>query len=91
MKVISRTNGPKFINGTLGKDLKAGKSYDVISWSYPNSSGYWITSTDDFINTNDPKFYVKVINEYGIESVYWNDYFLSTEEIREFKLTELGV
>ena len=95
MKVIARNDGPQIINGVhqVGslKALKTGKEYDVIEWSYQDRPGNWINRTDNFINPKDPKFYIKVINEQGRKANYWNDYFLSNEEIRNEKLEKLGI
>lgn len=44
-----------------------------------------------FLNPKKPSFWVRVINEDGIQHDYWNDYFLSTEEMREYKLEEIGI
>lgn len=95
MKVIARTydfDRLSLIN------LKEGKVYDVISYQeriatsynprFPNVPGTSIR-TDDFINPKEPRFFIKVINENGIEHDYWNDYFLSSEEVRDMKLEEL--
>jgi hypothetical protein len=96
MKVIARNNGPwsPDKNGSLRKGLIEGKTYDVIKWSYQDhniSPGYWINRTDDFLNPREAKFYIKVINEDGIEHDYWNDYFLSSAEMRDYKLEQLGI
>lgn len=93
MKVIARNNGPKLQYRRIDLLIK-GKVYDVIRWSYQDHSimpGYWVNRTDDFINPKDPKFWIRVISEDGIEHDYWNDYFLSSLEMRELKLEELGI
>ncbi len=91
MKVIARNNGP--LNDLrIREGLIEGKEYDVVRWSYQDHNikpGYWVTRTDDFINPKEPRFFIKVINENGVEHDYWNDYFLSSEEVRDMKLEEL--
>ena len=76
MIVIARNNGPIYKGSEERRGLKEGKSYNVIQWSYQNPSGVWITETKDFINTKEPKFYVKVINEDGIAHDYGNNYYI---------------
>lgn len=94
MKVIAVNNGTFYFNSN-GIEERRGlikdKEYDVISWSYQKPIGHWIirTDTDNFVNPKKPKFFIKVINEDGQEHDYWNDYFLSTDEMRELKLNEI--
>lgn len=93
MIVIARNNGPFAINSNGGpferKGLKEGKAYEVIQWSYQIPTGAWITKTKDFLNPRDYRFFIRVINEYGIEHDYWNDYFLSSKEIRDIKIDNI--
>jgi hypothetical protein len=93
MKVIARNNGPYSENYDGSKSRKGlikGKSYDVIEWAYRNQNGHsFIKRTDDFINPKEYKFYIKVINEDGIPHDYWNDYFLSSQELRDAKIDEI--
>ena len=89
MIVIARNNGPIYKGSEERRGLKEGKYYDVIQWSYQNTLGVWITETKDFINPKEPKFYVKVINEDGISHDYWNDYFLSSKEMRDYKIDNI--
>lgn len=96
MKVIAVNNGPLHLNYDGSKERRGlikGKEYDVISWSYQKPTGHWVkrTDTDNFVNPEKPSFFIKVINEDGQEHEYWNDYFLSTEEMREIQLNELGI
>jgi hypothetical protein len=93
MILIARNNGPtpwEFINDESYKpsDLIQGKEYKVVSWHY-NDNGNWVTRVDDFINPGKAKFYVTVVNEHGVEADYWNDYFLSTEEVRQISIDKL--
>lgn len=93
MIVIARNNGPWY-NDILGKDRKdllEGNSYTVIERSYRNNRGHWVVKTGNFINPRESKFFIRVINENGFVNDYWNDYFLSTDEMRDIKLEELGV
>lgn len=98
MKVIARNNGPYYDTGTVRhpakerRGLLEGKVYDVIEWSYQDHNirpGHWVNRTDDFINPKEPRFWIKVINEDGVKHTYWNDYFLSSEEVRCIKLEEI--
>lgn len=100
MKVVARNNGP-WVNKnglkdkyTLRSGLRRGKVYNVIKWSYQDHNiapGHWVNRTDNFTNPKEARFWIRVINEDGIEHDYWNDYFLSSEEVRELKLEELGI
>jgi hypothetical protein len=91
MIVIARNNGPfyeKFDGLKERRGIIENKEYNVISWAY-NQNGEWFIETDDFINIKEPKFYIRIINEDGFEHDYWNDYFLSNEEIRDIKIENL--
>jgi hypothetical protein len=70
------------------RGLIQGKSYQVISYS-KQEDGIWYSLTGEFINPKEARFFIKVVNEEGIEADYWNDYFLSTEEMREIKIDKL--
>lgn len=70
------------------KGIFEGKEYEVICYYKPGS---WIQEYDDFINPMEAKFYIVITDEDGCKSSYWNDYFLSTEEMREFKLKDLVI
>ena len=94
MKVIAKNNGPIFEkwDGTRERQgLKEGKVYDIIEWAYQDEPGHWVvrTDTDNFLNPKETKFFIKVVNEFGKQADYWNDYFLSSEEMRERKLNRL--
>jgi hypothetical protein len=97
MKVIARNNGPyheKWVNGNMIKKrhgLKKGKIYDVIERTYQDESGIWIVKKNEFLNPSQPKFYIRVIDEYKRQGTYWNDYFLSSDEVRQYKLNEIGI
>ncbi len=94
MKAIARNNGPileKWDGTTERRGLKEGKVYDVIEWAYQDEPGHWVVRTDSFANPKQPKFFIKVVNEFGRAADYWNDYFLSSEEMREMKLNDLGI
>ena len=49
----------------------------------------WIRRTDDFINPKKASFFIKVINENGEAADFWNDYFLSSEEMRDIKIDKI--
>jgi len=90
MKLIARTDGPNY-NGVIGSGaLTTGKEYESIQIAYP-VNGNWIYENTLNYNPRKPLFYIKVINDKGREADYWNDYFLSTEEMRDNKLKELGI
>ncbi len=42
-------------------------------------------------NPKDPKFYVRILDDNNHLHDFWNDYFLSTEEIREINLNKLEI
>jgi hypothetical protein len=91
MKVIARNNGPfhqSYDDSSIRKGLLKGKEYDVISRSY-QKGGRWIVRTDSFANPEKPEFFIRIINEDGIEADYWNDYFLSLDEVRDLKINLL--
>jgi len=95
MKVIARNSGPK-INGQEG-NLTPGKQYEVISISIQRKeSGIGINWLDEpivpestYYNPKSPEFFINIINDRGTKGSYWNDYFLSTEEIRELSLEKI--
>ena len=95
MIVIARNNGPIYENwdGSIERrGLVKGKEYEVIFWTYslvPDKNGYVFTETTDFINIKETRFFIRVINEDGVEHDYWNDYFLSNDEIRDIKIKNL--
>ena len=88
MIVIARNNGPKYLNGYLYNPLLKGKEYEVICWFLPYGPNF-NNQFDDFINPKEAKFFIVVKDEFGKESSFWNDYFLSTEEMREYKLNKI--
>ncbi len=88
MILIARNNGP-YYEGIGRMGLLEGKKYRVISWSYQMPLGNWIRRTDDFINPEKASFFIKVINEEGKEADFWNDYFLSSEEMRDIKIDKI--
>ena len=75
--VISRGEGPKNIISPNDKFLTPYKKYEIISISYQNPIGNWIEEK------------LKIIDDMGNNHDIWNDYFLSTEEMREFLLNKL--
>lgn len=92
MIVIARNNGPFYEDFKGNKERRGlieGKAYDVIRWSYQDDSGYWVIKTDNFSNPKEAKFFIKVINEDGIAFDYWNDYFLSSEEMRDYRIDDI--
>lgn len=93
IKLIARTDGPVY-NGVIGSGaLTTGKEYEPIHISYQEEHSLCTWKYEKTLNYNprEPKFYIKVINDKGREADYWNDYFLSTEEMRDLKLNKLGI
>ena len=90
MIVVARNNGPFYeeFNGNRRRGLIEGKTYDVVEWAAHNGTK-WITQSGDFINPKEPMFFVKVLNEDGILHDYWNDYFLSSKEMRDIKIDNI--
>lgn len=91
MKVIARNNGPFYQDFKGNKERRGlieGKAYDVVEWSVHNG-GKWVAQSGDFINPKEAKFFIKVINEDGIAHDYWNDYFLSSKEMRDYKIEKI--
>lgn len=88
MIVIAKNNGP-FRRNVGRAGLLKGKSYKVISWSYRSPMGTWQDNTHERDIPESAQFFVRIINEDGREADYWNDYFLSTNEMRELKLEQL--
>lgn len=89
--VIARNEGPK---GLANSKLIPGHAYEVLYISYPGSQ-----EKLEFVeNPRETRFYIIVKDDTGINSwsmwhtgqkTYWNDYFLSTEEVRNIKLNKL--
>lgn len=72
--------------------LTPGKQYKVLATYNQNRNGIWSTSTQNFsFNPADARFFITVIDDNGRKHDFWNDYFLSTYEIRLNKLNEIGV
>lgn len=88
MIVIAKTIGPKY-NGSEVGCLTPGKEYKAIEISYQVNS-VWVKKELTY-NPEEPRFYIKVIDDNGKEHDIWNDYFLSTKEIRLRKLYNLGL
>lgn len=87
MKVIARNNGPIYKDG-IRRGLREGKEYEVISYS-ERVNDRRKDCYGDFYNPSGYKFYIRVVNEFGTAHDYWNDYFLSTEEIRDIKIDNI--
>lgn len=92
MKAVARNKGP-FVNG-LFYPLVKDKEYEVVTFSKfvkesSGNYGKWVDYMDDII-PKEPKFYIKIINN-GNEEDYWNDYFYSTDELRDKKIEDLLV
>lgn len=92
MKVIARTDGPKY-NGENIFHLTKDKVYDAISFS-THDGMKWV---DHEIKTNDvifiprtPIIYIDVISDRNIVETFWCDYFISTQEMRNLKLKQLN-
>jgi len=91
--VIARNDGPK---GLENGKLIPGHRYEVLYITYPGSPERFEMTN----NPREPRFYIRVKDDTGINSwsmwftgehTYWNDYFLSSEEMRELKIKELGI
>ena len=89
--VIARNEGPK---GSTNGKLVPGHKYEVLYISYSGSSERFEMKD----NPREARFYIRVkddtdINSWSIwfsgEHTYWNDYFLSTEEMREMQLNDM--
>jgi hypothetical protein len=65
------------INTSLEKYLTKGKWYDITA--------FLITE-----KTPPTKYYV-VLNDYGQERRYKEEYFMTLEQLRDRKLTDLGI
>ena len=84
--VIARNEGPKY-NGSKIGCLTPGKKYEVIQLN----GGEW-TGKPLLYNPRKTSFYIKIKeDDNGRPHDIWNDYFLSTEEIRYIKIEELGI
>jgi hypothetical protein len=82
--------------GSSNSKLIPGHKYEVLYISYPGSSERHEMTN----NPKEPKFYIRIkddtnLNTWSIwhsgELTYWNDYFLSSEEMRDLKIKELGI
>lgn len=95
MKVIARNEGPTYNGSTLGC-LSPGKEYKVISVEFPNTINerqyhqVYINGELKY-NPKECKFYIKVIDDNNRSHYIYNDYFLSTEEVREMNLNKLDL
>jgi hypothetical protein len=96
MIVIARNNGPIYKNPDGSSEerrgLIQGKSYQVVEWAKHNGNN-WVKQSSNLVNPKEAKYFIKVINEWGQAHDYWNDYFLSDEEmktlIRDNKLNQI--
>jgi len=73
--------------------LTIGKRYEVEKHvSYQNNgNGIWITE-ELIYNPTKASFYIKIKeDDNGNTHDIWNDYFLSSEEIREINLNKIGI
>lgn len=94
--VIARNEGPitkEYVPNN--SKLVKGHKYEVLFISYP---GDQVKHPMPDINPREPKFYIRVKDDtdtnawsmwFTGEHDYWNDYFLSTEEMRELNLNEI--
>jgi hypothetical protein len=74
MFVIDRNNGHCCCN--VGRSvLLEGKSYMVIIWSYHSPMVTWKNNTQKRDIPKSAQFFIRIINEDGVEHDYWNDYF----------------
>jgi len=79
--VVAKSIVPKH-NGEEGTEpLTVGKRYKV--------EHIYIDGRMPDINPYNPKFYIIVIDDYGDSHSLWNDYFYSTEEMRELELDKI--
>jgi len=90
--VIARNDGPK---GSTNGKLVPGHKYEVLYISYSGSQDR-LPMPD--VNPKESKFFIRIKDDTSINSCsvwftgehdYWNDYFLSTEEMRELNLNEI--
>jgi len=100
MKLIAKS--PTFVSEarSAGGYLTPGKEYEVIDIFFPNSlykselREVWFSFMNHGelkYNSKDPKFYVRILDDNNHLHDFWNDYFLSTEEIREINLNKLEI
>lgn len=93
MKVIVREDIS--INSTRGKllidgNLTPGKEYKVVGidneFNLPIRCKY---KEENFYIPKEAKFLIVVLNNKNESWIFWNDYFLSTEEMRDGKIDTL--
>jgi hypothetical protein len=65
-------------------DLTIGKAYEILSigWTRETYTG----PIDGSFIPKEPEFFINIIDNKGKGLYTWNDYFFSTEELREIKL-----
>jgi hypothetical protein len=91
MKVVSNGKSVFMSFNSLVKD----KEYDVVTFykfeddDYRTISGDFIEFMCDVI-PKEAEFYIKIINN-NKEEMHWNDYFYSTEELRDKKIETILV
>lgn len=88
MLVIARNDGPHWNGATTGH-LTIGKKYNLISYFKHNGINYdeiYIKKNEIIFLPLKTSFYINVISDRGIKETFWNDYFLSTVEMRKQKL-----
>jgi hypothetical protein len=91
MIVIAKSRGPNY-NGLGIYSLTKGKKYKVVPRSFPDMHGTVpVNENETFFMPKKFKFYIDVIADNGRLEAFWNDYFLSTIEIRKLKIKELNV
>ena len=85
--VIARTEGPKY-NGSKVGCLTPGKLYEVLHMSYHKDNKRIYKEL--IFNPRKPTFFIRIKeDDRGREHDLWNDYFLSTEEVRKIKIDSL--
>lgn len=90
MNVIARKTGPKYTNGIEGIIL--GKEYEIVSYNKHNGhqwESFYLKENESIIIPMKPILLIQVRDERGVVSSFWNDYFFSSEEMRDQKLNKL--
>lgn len=87
MIVVARNNGPNINNLDL-YILTKGKSYKVMSCYDPFKKV--LINIENLIIPKNFKFYIDVIADNGKIESFWNDYFLSSQEMLNKKLKKIN-
>jgi hypothetical protein len=72
--------------------LVPGHLYEVVAVSYFDIELVEFVKKDELLfNPREAKFFIKIKLDNGMTGDYWNDYFLSTDEVRDINLYRLGL